>query len=218
MTQEEEEDVETTVKLSRGRPSKADAELIDLRVLDAAWDVFLEAGYEAATMEQIAQRAGVTKTTLYLRHSDKAALLQATVNDRMKRWTLENSRDGWTEGDTLEERLICLARNILRAADHPELLATTRLTKGTLGEAGRIARELDRFIREPMLEEVTGEIAEWSHIEGYAVKDPRAIARFFIGMLESVIDRYAEDYNDLVRHEELARQVVAVLFRGRSEW
>ncbi|MFM5930688.1 MAG: TetR/AcrR family transcriptional regulator [Novosphingobium sp.] len=208
----------TAIRLRRGRPSKADAAQIDRRVLDAAWSVFLEVGYEAATMEQIAQRAGITKTTLYLRHDDKSALLRATVNDRMSTWSRENSRDGWISGETLEDRLVSLARQILRMGGHPDVLATSRLIHGTTGEAGRIARELDRFIREPMIEEITGEIAEYAHIEGVPVRDAQATARFFIGMLESMIDRFAEDYDDPARHEALARQVVGVLFRGRSEW
>jgi len=32
-------DLDTTVRLRRGRPSKADAAQIDRRVLDAAWEV-----------------------------------------------------------------------------------------------------------------------------------------------------------------------------------
>lgn len=210
--------VEPVTRLRRGRPSKAEGALIDRRVLDAAWDVFLETGYEAATMEQIAHRAGITKTTLYLRHDDKAALLRATVNDRMSKWSRENSRKGWIVGDTLEERLVSLARRILAMGNHPDILATSRLIHGTTGEAGRIARELDRFIREPMIAEVTGEIAEYGHIEGVPAKDPQAVAKFFLGMLASMIDQFAEDYNDPVRHEALARKVVAVLFNGRSAW
>ena len=210
--------VDSTVRLRRGRPSKADAAQIDRRVLDSAWEVFLESGYEVATMEQIAERAGITKTTLYLRHDDKSALLRATVNDRMSRWSLENSRKGWIVGNTLEERLVSLACCILAMGNHPDILATSRLIHGTTGEAGRIARELDRFIREPMIEEVTGEIAEYGHIEGVPVKDPQDVAKFFLGMLGSMIDQFAEDYGDAASHETLARQVVAVLFRGRGEW
>lgn len=210
--------LETPVRLRRGRPSKANASQIDRQVLDAAWNTFLEVGYEAATMELMAERAGVTKSTLYLRHSDKAALLRATVNDRMKRWSMENSRAGWTQGETLEERLISLAKNILKAAAHPELLATSRLIHGTTGEAGQIARELDRFIREPMIEELTIEIAEYGLREGFPVENPNMIARFFIGMLESMTDQFDPDYQNPDRHDALARQVVAVLFRGRSNW
>ncbi|MCW1402604.1 TetR/AcrR family transcriptional regulator [Novosphingobium sp. MW5] len=209
---------DTTVRLRRGRPRKADAAQINGRILDAAWDLFLEVGFEAATMEQIAERAGITKTTLYLRHDDKYALLRATVNNRMSRWSLENTREGWIVGDTLEERMVSLACRILAAGNHPEILATSRLIHGTTGEAGRIARELDRFMREPMIEELTGEIAEYAHIEGVAVKDPQAVARFFLGMLGSMIDQFADDYGDAASHEMLARQVVAVLFRGRGEW
>ncbi|MFM5908412.1 MAG: TetR/AcrR family transcriptional regulator [Novosphingobium sp.] len=210
--------METPVRLRRGRPSKSDAAQIDQQILGAAWFTFLEVGYEAATMELMAERAGVTKSTLYLRHSDKAELLRATVNERMKAWSRENSVKGWIEGNTLEERLVSLGERILDAAGHPEVLATSRLIHGTSGEARRIARELDRFIREPMIEELTVEIAEHGAAEGFPVKSPGTIARFFIGMLESMIDQFAEDYHDTARHAALSRQVVDTLFKGRSAW
>ncbi|WP_158241493.1 TetR/AcrR family transcriptional regulator [Novosphingobium sp. TH158] len=208
----------TITRQRRGRPSKADVARIDRQILDAAWNTFLELGFEGATIELIAERAGVTKTTLYLRHADKTVLLHATVTDRMKTWSVQYDRYEWFRGTSLEERLVNLGTRLLHAAGNPELLATTRLTQGTVGEAGRIARELDRFIREPMIEELAVDIAECALAEGIAVRDPKAIARFFIGMLESMIDRHAPDYDDPERHAALSRQVVAILFRGQSEW
>ncbi|MFM5906739.1 MAG: TetR/AcrR family transcriptional regulator [Novosphingobium sp.] len=210
--------METPIRLRRGRPSKSGAEQIDRQILDAAWATFLDVGYEAATMEMMAERAGVTKSTLYLRHSDKAELLRATVNERMKAWSRENSVKGWIEGDTLEERLVSLGVRILDAAGHPEVLATSRLIHGTSGEARQIARELDRFIREPMIEELTMEIAEYGAAEGLPVQSPGTIARFYIGMLESMIDQFADDYQNAARHAALSRKVVDTLLKGRAAW
>lgn len=208
----------STIRLRRGRPRKDDVLRIDRQILDAAWNTFLEMGYEVATIELIAERAGVTKTTLYLRHADKTALLHASVNDRMKAWSVQNRQAEMFSGETLDELLVNLGTRVLKAGANPEVLATARLVRGTAGEAGRIARELDRFIREPMIEELAVEIAAHGLADGLPVRDPTAIARFFIGMLESMVDRHAPDYDDPERHAALARQVVAILFRGRSEW
>jgi AcrR family transcriptional regulator len=54
-------------------------------VLQAAIAVFAECGYQGATMEQIARRAGVAKGTPYLHFSDKAGLFYAVF----ERWTAE---------------------------------------------------------------------------------------------------------------------------------
>ena len=58
------------------RPLRRDAELNLERILDAARDLFAEAGYEAS-MEQIAARAGVGVGTLYRRFPNKEDLLGA---------------------------------------------------------------------------------------------------------------------------------------------
>lgn len=48
-------------------------------ILQAAKDVFLEHGYELATMDDIAERAGTTKRTVYAHFENKEALFAAMV-------------------------------------------------------------------------------------------------------------------------------------------
>ena len=47
----------------------------------AALDVFAEKGFAAARLDEIAQRAGVSKGTLYLYFKDKADLFRAVIRD-----------------------------------------------------------------------------------------------------------------------------------------
>jgi AcrR family transcriptional regulator len=58
----------------RRRPQHSDAKL-----LDAATEVFSRAGYAGATVDAIAEAAGATKPTLYLRFGSKADLYRAAV-------------------------------------------------------------------------------------------------------------------------------------------
>jgi len=48
-------------------------------IVVAALDVFVERGFAAARLEEIARRAGVTKGTIYLYFADKEALFEAVV-------------------------------------------------------------------------------------------------------------------------------------------
>jgi AcrR family transcriptional regulator len=48
-------------------------------LIEAALDVFVERGYAAARLDDIAQRAGVTKGTVYLYFTDKEELFEAVV-------------------------------------------------------------------------------------------------------------------------------------------
>ena len=59
-----------------GRPRSGDA---DRAILAAALRSLAEDGYQAMTMESVAERAGVGKPTLYRRHATKANLVAAAL-------------------------------------------------------------------------------------------------------------------------------------------
>jgi len=60
----------------RGRPRSAEA---DEAILDAAIEVFAEAGFEGLTVEGVAARAGVGKATVYRRYPGKVDLVLAAA-------------------------------------------------------------------------------------------------------------------------------------------
>ena len=59
-----------------GRPRDA---RVERSILDAALDLFLEVGFDAMSIESVAERAGVGKTTIYRRWQSKEDLVVATV-------------------------------------------------------------------------------------------------------------------------------------------
>ncbi|MEV5612477.1 TetR/AcrR family transcriptional regulator [Streptomyces sp. NPDC052225] len=60
----------------RGRPRSESA---DARILDAAGELLLERGYDRFSVDEVATRAGVAKTTLYRRWPTKDHLIVAVV-------------------------------------------------------------------------------------------------------------------------------------------
>src|SRR5690349_21431284 len=52
-------------------------------IVAAALDVFVERGFAAARLEEVARRAGVTKGTVYLYFRNKEALLKAVVRENI---------------------------------------------------------------------------------------------------------------------------------------
>lgn len=209
------------IRQRRGRPSKAGAKELDRRILDAAWQTFLDVGYEGASMDMLAKQAGVTRNTLYARHADKLALLRAAVADRIVRWSLASSAMASPAGvvdSTLEDRLIAFGTTVLIWSGHPEILGTARLVRGSTGEAGEIARELDRTIRESGLRDLAAMIAKGCAKAGWSVTDPTTIARLLLGMLEAFAPTDERAALTHERAETIARQAVAVLMRGREAW
>jgi AcrR family transcriptional regulator len=79
-------------------------------ILWAAREVFLEAGYERASMDVIASRAGTTKRTLYAHFANKAALFLA-VFDFLKGFFLSRLRaPGAYSEDTAEALVLFCGR------------------------------------------------------------------------------------------------------------
>jgi AcrR family transcriptional regulator len=66
----------TAQVIGRGRPR---SQAVDRAILRAALKVFIENGVEGASMEQIADDAGVARTTLYRRWSSKEALIAKAI-------------------------------------------------------------------------------------------------------------------------------------------
>lgn len=88
-----------------GRPRSAVA---DQAILDAATELFIELGYDGLTMEGVAARAGVGKTTVYRRYPGKVDLVMAAA-ERL------SARKGPTpDTGSLRGDLLALARGYRR--------------------------------------------------------------------------------------------------------
>jgi AcrR family transcriptional regulator len=95
-----------------GRPPKALAGEVEERVLDAARKVFLERGFEGASIDEIAAVARSGKPTIYSRFADKEALFTAVV---MQSVAANVARfEAYTPtGATIEQRLESVAVAVL---------------------------------------------------------------------------------------------------------
>ncbi len=71
--------MDTKYVAKRGRPSKSQVKLIDNTILTVAKKLFLQNGYDAVAMEQVALQASVSKPTLYARYKTKTELFVAVI-------------------------------------------------------------------------------------------------------------------------------------------
>jgi AcrR family transcriptional regulator len=79
-------------------------------LLDAALELFVEKGFAAARAEEVAQRAGVSKGTLYLYYPSKEELFKAVIAQaltaRLEATALEVQAWQGSMGALLEDRLV----------------------------------------------------------------------------------------------------------------
>ncbi|WP_244930135.1 TetR/AcrR family transcriptional regulator [Nocardioides sp. W7] len=108
---------EPVVRKTRGRPRNPGAEQ---RILDAALEEYGERGWSGFTMDAVARRAGVGKSTVYLRWQDKDSLLIDAVDARTG--GIEDVDTGSFHGDLVE-----VSANLYRHYLDPAGWATLRL-------------------------------------------------------------------------------------------
>src|SRR5215472_7603506 len=88
-----------------GRPPKERAGEVEERILDAARKVFLERGFEGASIDQIAEAARSGKPTIYARFANKRALFNAVATrDVVSR--IEQVEIDMPTAGTANERLV----------------------------------------------------------------------------------------------------------------
>jgi AcrR family transcriptional regulator len=80
-------------------------------ILDAALDLFVEKGFAATRMEEIARRAGVTKGTVYLYYPSKEDVFNAVVSDSVVPRVAEGERMVAEHTGTATELLRSLLSN-----------------------------------------------------------------------------------------------------------
>jgi AcrR family transcriptional regulator len=99
-----------TRRPAAGRPTRAQAQRRHDELLDSALDLFLDKGYQQATIEAIAASVGMTKRTVYALYADKAALFKATVQRAIERMIVTEEALRALQSDDLEATLIAVAR------------------------------------------------------------------------------------------------------------
>jgi AcrR family transcriptional regulator len=107
-----------TAKSRGGRPTKHAAFERDLRLLDAAAQLFLERGYDATSIDSVAETARVSKPTVYSQYHDKRGLFEAVLKREINRWLAPvaaavQMKFGGRANASLEKRLYDLGRQLI---------------------------------------------------------------------------------------------------------
>lgn len=111
------------------------------QIMEGARHVFLERGYDGASMDEIARIAGVSKGTLYTHFDNKAALFEALI--RHDRRTLAEQVVVYDDGNPdIREVLISLGLGLVEMILLPHNIALTRVGIGAVGKFPEIGRIL----------------------------------------------------------------------------
>lgn len=121
--------------IRRGRPRDTAK---DQAILLAAGDLFMEHGYEAVSVDAVAQRAGVSKATIYARYADKDALFAAVLRQECERAVSPDSFFP-AEDQPVRDTLILLATRFLDLVTGEKAMQMNRVLVAETGRAPRMA-------------------------------------------------------------------------------
>lgn len=216
-------DAKPEVKATRvprmGRPPSKRAGEIEEAILSAAKELFLSLGYEATSMEAVAQAAGVSKRTLYIRHSTKEALIKAVVEDRVRNWSNEASARNSDVPEKFPDSLKRHAQTFVHMLANPEVRQFDRLIMTTAQRFPEIAETFYNVGYNYELGFLTNEIIRGTQDDAVPPKEPRRVALQLLSMIQGW-RRTEETVRTISAEEaaEFASQAVDVLLRGRDSW
>ena len=139
------------------------------RILDAALDVFSQHGYRGATLDQIAEAAGLSKPNILYYFDGKEEIHITLLNQLMETWldplvTLD------ADGDPLQEILNYVQRKLDMARELPR---ESRLFAGEILQgAPRMAPHLESDLK-PLFDDKCKVIQAWMDAGYLARVDPR---------------------------------------------
>lgn len=109
-------------------------------ILDAAACVFREEGFDVASMDRIAERAGASKRTVYNHFGSKEALFRAVVENHWARSEADMAII-WNPQQTVESQLHAFAMSKTRLARDPEQLGLLRVVLGAFIQHPELAQK-----------------------------------------------------------------------------
>ena len=171
-----------------GRPPKELAGEVDARILDAARKLFLERGFEGASIDEIAEVARSGKPTIYARFRDKRALFTEVVTrDILSRIT--EFKTEMPTGATIEERFTSAATTLLHWGIDSDRIGLMRLAVAEAhrfpdlaAKVSRTARDLSTELGVRLLGELT-QSGELRSLPAFAPERLATTARFFLDVV-----------------------------------
>ena len=168
-------------------------------ILDAALDVFSAHGYRGATLDQIAEAAGLSKPNILYYFSGKEEIHVTLLNQLMETW-LDPLVEMDAEGDPLTELLDYVQRKLDMARDLPR---ESRLFAGEIIQgAPRMLPHLEADLK-PLFDEKCAVIQAWIDAGKLAPVDPRHLIFSIWSTTQHYAD-FAVQVSVLMRSDEPA--------------
>jgi len=188
--------------MSRDQPYDAD------RVVDVAVSVFLERGYDHASMGDIAKAAGLGKSSIYHHVAGKEELLERGLDRALDALFAALDEPDASRGPAIDRLRTMIRRTVEIMCDQLAEVALLLRVRGNTDVERRVLkrrRELDRIMTS---------LVEQAIAEGdlRADLDPALVSRLVFGMSNSVVEWYRP--GGAVHPEVIVESITTIVFEG----
>ncbi|WP_269516383.1 TetR/AcrR family transcriptional regulator [Brevundimonas subvibrioides] len=202
----------SAVPVKGARKPKGEGHARRAEILEAAERIFVEVGYEGATIRRIADEVGLSSTALYMHFSEKSEILHEICRVAFARLQAMNQAVMDEPGPPDQRLRRLLEAYVAFGFDNPNAYRLTYLTRpveardGAQTAAQNLGGELYRAF-----EAVVGDMAEQGHLRG----DPRTAAQTLWAGAHGVVSlMITKPYFDWVGREALSRSMIDALIAG----
>jgi AcrR family transcriptional regulator len=146
-----------TTRKRGGRPSAEHAGEVDRRILDAATTLFLRAGFDATSCDQVVAMAGAGKATLYARYANKDALFSAAVHRALE--GVAPAAPDLPNAMPVRDRLRAVGLHLLQQSLTEESVALLRVCLTTAQRLPELSRMVDQSGRDSGVASIVAALA-----------------------------------------------------------
>jgi TetR/AcrR family transcriptional regulator, mexJK operon transcriptional repressor len=184
-----------------GRPTAVQAQQRHDELLDNALDLFLDKGFEQATIEAIAAAVGMTKRTVYARYANKAALFKAAVQRSIERLIVPPATIEALDTGDIAATLAAVARLRIDQVMTPAGLKQQRIINTESYRFPEIFIMAYEQNTRPIVDFLAGLLRRETASGALSVTDPNRAAVVFLSMVVSGPVRVIVSGNRLTRAE-----------------
>lgn len=153
-------------------------------IIETATDLFLEYGYDGTSIDMIANKAGISRQTIYNQYENKEALFSAIIDDQMQ-LILSPLTSPIGQTGKLRSNLLAFARHLVTTLLHPRTKALYQLAIGETRRFPILGQKVYAIGVEKAEDELASYLLNQSKLK---LTDPKIAAQQFFSLVSYPVD------------------------------
>ncbi|GEP04372.1 TetR/AcrR family transcriptional regulator [Methylobacterium oxalidis] len=203
----------------RGRPAN---EALGQTIIDAAGELFVELGFQATTLDQVAQRAKISKLSIYRHFENKEALFSAAIAARCHQLAPLALSEG-ADGSAIDQ-LMAAGSSLLRTLLNSEVRSVEAMIMGDKTNQKSLSKLFYEAAPAHVMAQIEALLRQMHAKALLDVPDPHQSARLFAALIKGsdllMIARFdearAEDDNEIQSYCRSAVEMFVAAHGGNN--